>query len=114
MNYEDLGIDVYDRPVARVRSVFTYIEESNHPGLCIYILNACGIRNKLENPDFIHICQGYGVLCFNESKIENIDTPEIEELTNRHKPTNWRSGGVLLAVSKMIASKCVQTVCANE
>lgn len=84
----------------------------------IFTLNVCGIRSKIETPDFIESCKKYDVLCFSETKTDDIDTPEMMEkfkamgfqmfVRNRHKFTNRWSGGLIIAVSYKIADKCVQ------
>ena len=59
------------------RGVFSQqIEHACSPlrqDLRIITLNGCGIRSKL---DFIEICKKYEVLCFGETKTEDIDIPD--------------------------------------
>ncbi|KAL7402567.1 hypothetical protein ABVT39_016941 [Epinephelus coioides] len=63
------------------------------------------------------MCKKYEVLCFCETKTDHMDIPDLTEkfnhmgfqvFKNRHNLTNWRSGGVMIAVKKAIGHKCVQ------
>ena len=87
-------------------------------GLRILTLNVCGIRSKVDTPDFIEKCRNYDVLCLNETKTDDIDTPVMMDkfkamgfsmtVSNRHKLTNWRSGGVIIAVNLNLKDTWVQ------
>ncbi|KAL7402199.1 hypothetical protein ABVT39_011223 [Epinephelus coioides] len=93
------------------------VQKSHCDDLLIITLNVCGLRSKIEVPDFIEMCKKYEVVCFCETKTDNMDIPDLTEkfnhmgfqvFKNRHNLTNWRSGGVMIAVKKAIGHKCVQ------
>jgi hypothetical protein len=79
-------------------------------------LNVCGIKSKLEIDEFIDLCQSYDIICLTETKTDDTDNEELYEIfndigfemsiSNRCHFTNWRSGGVILAVKTEIISEC--------
>ena len=70
----------------------------------------------MELEEFTELCKKYDILCFCETKIDDVDNDDVKELfkklgfhvftKNRQKFTNWRSGGVVLAVSDVWVDKC--------
>ena len=70
-------------------------------------LNVCGILNKLQNDVFISECLSYDILCFTESKINNVDNEKVAEVfdkcgfkiyvSNRSEMNRVRSGGIMIA-----------------
>ena len=52
------------------------ISQNVIPSIKIYALNVCGIISKLKFPDIEENCANYDILCFFESKIDDLD--EIE------------------------------------
>ncbi|KAL7392396.1 hypothetical protein ABVT39_024269 [Epinephelus coioides] len=105
VDYKDFGIDK------------SGVQKSHCDDPLIITLNVCGLRSKIEVPDFIEMCKKYEVLCFCETKTDNMDIPDLTEkfnhmgfqvFKNRHNLTNWRSGGVMIAVKNAIGHKCVQ------
>ena len=80
------------------------------------ILNVCGIRSKIDTPDFREMCKSYDIICLSETKLDDVDNEDMREkfkeigftayIKNRHNFTTWRSGGVLVAIKNVWIEKC--------
>ena len=65
-------------------------------------LNVCGINRRLQYPDFLELVNKFNILCFVETKTDDVDEIEIPGFTvkmkNRFKFRKIKSGGIILAV----------------
>lgn len=96
----------------------------HHPGLQICTLNVCGIKSKIDIPDFAVMCLNYDIMCLTETKTDDVDIPELSRkfdkigfqlfASNRRKITNWRSRGVILVVHKNIIRKCTHIALSSD
>ena len=76
-------------------------------------LNVCGILSKLHNELFFDECVKYDILCFTESKINDVDNEKVKQhfdaagykvyFKNRSKMNRIRSGGIMIACKNEIA-----------
>ena len=73
-------------------------------------LNVCGILSKLYNDVFITECKSYDILCFTESKLNDVDNEKVAEtfdaagfkvfFNNRSGISRIRSGEIMIACKK--------------
>ena len=66
--------------------------------LSIGFLNVCGLRRRLEYPDFTDVLLKYDIICFAETKLDYTDVISCEGYTFFNKPRKERylrkSGGI--------------------
>lgn len=78
----------------------------NCSSVSLLSLNVCGIKNRLLYPEFRTLINSFDVLCLTETKLDDCDTIECEEFIfkfkNRHKITNYRSGGIALGYKRYL------------
>ena len=74
--------------------------------LKILSLNVCGIKSKLNCPEFIDLIKSYDVIGVQETKLDDIDCIHCIQLPgyeiickNRKKMTRYRSGGIAVLVN---------------
>lgn len=72
--------------------------------LKILSLNCCGIKQKLNYPEFKNFVANYDILCFQETKTDDLDTLHLDgfefHMKNRFKCGKKCSGGITLAYKK--------------
>ncbi|CAG2223181.1 unnamed protein product [Mytilus edulis] len=82
----------------------------------IYI-NCCGLKHKLQYPEFETLLQKHEVLCFVESKTDDMDEICIPgykiKAKNRRKISRVKSGGIVLGFRENI-SDCIQVIETNS
>ena len=65
-------------------------------------INTCGLRSKLDYPEFVELIHSYGIIGVQETKLDDIDSiqlPGYEIICqNRKKLSRYRSGGTALIV----------------
>ena len=70
-------------------------------GLSILSLNCCGIKRRLQYDEFRELITCHDILCFQETKTDDIDVLELENyefvMKNRKKYGRVNSGGIVLA-----------------
>ncbi|CAG2185838.1 unnamed protein product [Mytilus edulis] len=63
-------------------------------------LNVCGIKKRLQYPEFIELINRYDIICLQESKTDNCDEifvpGYISKMKNRHDMTFRKSGGLMV------------------
>ena len=68
--------------------------------LNILSLNVCGIKKRLQYPEFIELINRYDIICLQESKTDNCDEisvpGDISKMKNRHDMTFRKSGGLMV------------------
>ena len=81
----------------------TSIEETE---LKLLSLNVCGIRSKLNYPEFINLINSYDIVGVQETKTDELDTVDIPGykafLNNRSCISRSRSGGIGLIVKEWL------------
>ena len=69
-------------------------------------LNVCGIKSKLNYPEFLTLIKSYDIIGIQETKTDDLDTTEITGykvfLNNRSCISKNRSGGIALIVKEWI------------
>ena len=82
---------------------------SNDNLLRIVCLNCCGIKTRLQYPEFRNLIQSYEIICFVETKTENIDIIILPGykfvMKNREKNTKNRSGGIMVGFKGNLAKR---------
>ena len=70
----------------------------------VLTLNCCGIRTKLNYPEFHELVNDFDVLCLVETKTDDLDEiiipGFITKFKNRKAFANRKSGGIMLAFKK--------------
>ena len=78
----------------------------NTENLDLLILNVCGIKTKLLYPEFVNLLNKHDILCFTETKTDDLDVINHEDfifhIKNRKKISNFRSGGIALGYRKSL------------
>ena len=68
--------------------------------LRILCLNCCGLKTRLQYPEFNKLIQSYDIVCLVETKTDDIDIITSPGYTfhmkNRKKVSNKRSGGIIV------------------
>ena len=87
-------------------------------------LNVCGLCRKLENDDFVSQLSRYDILSMCETKTDDVDIDYISNslaelgftvfLQNRKRLTNWRSGGILVAVKSEMSGYVKRVNCTDD
>ena len=76
--------------------------------LKILSLNVCGIKKRLNYPEFNELIKCYDILCFTESKTDDLDTICHEDFVfyakNRLKFSRVRSGGIIIGIRKSLTT----------
>lgn len=96
----------------RKKTVLVNIDKINGNNITVISLNVCGLKSKLQIPEFISMCTDYDICIFVETKCDNLDNDHVIEcfkainyivhLQNRDNFAKHRSGGVLIAVKKSL------------
>ena len=72
--------------------------------LTVVSLNVCGLKSKLNCPDFMNFLHDYDVICIQESRLDDVDkiiVPGYKIFThNRKQIARYRSGGIALLVKE--------------
>ena len=67
-------------------------------------LNVCGIRNRILYPEFKSLLSNYDIVCFTETKVDDLDIVEYNDyifhFKNRKRLANYKSGGMALGYRK--------------
>ena len=75
----------------------------------IVYLNVCGLKTRLCFPEFLHFISQYDILCFVETKLDDIDKIDIPGYTlytnNRKLKSFVKSGGICLAVKDSLITQ---------
>ncbi len=71
-------------------------------------MNVCGLQARLQNPEFEELIKQYDILCFQESKLDDLDNEPVKEIfkklgyathiKNRFKLSNRKSGGLVICI----------------
>jgi len=78
---------------------------------CIYILclNCCGLQKRLNYPEFEILIKLNDIVCFSETKTDDLDKIELEsfefKMKNRGKFLNRKSGRLVVGYKKELESK---------
>lgn len=66
----------------------------------VLCLNCCGIKSRLRNPEFCELINSFDIVCFVETKTDDIDVIDfpgfIFNMKNRKMFSNRRSGGIVV------------------
>jgi hypothetical protein len=80
---------------------------SNDNLLRIVCLNCCGIKTRLQYPEFRNLIQSYNIVCFVETKTDDIDIITLPGykfvIENRKTITKNRSGGIMVGFKDNLA-----------
>ena len=80
---------------------------SNDNFLRIVCLNCCGIKTRLQYPEFRNLIQSYDIVCFVETKTDDIDIITLPGykfvMKNWKKITKNRSGGIMVGIKDNLA-----------
>lgn len=81
-------------------------------------LNVCGLKTKFISRDFVNFIKYYDVLCFCETKTDDVDMLSVKDVLerngfdsvfkNRSRISRYKSGGLLIAVKKNVSFKWKQ------
>ncbi|VDI23201.1 Hypothetical predicted protein [Mytilus galloprovincialis] len=81
-------------------------------------LNVCGIISKLKFPDLEEKCADYDILCFCESKLDNLDEVEFSNFVKlpplNRKGAKHKSGGIVVFVKEFLYSNIEVLECSSE
>lgn len=76
-------------------------------------INVCGINRRLNYPEFIELVNRYDLLCFTETKTDDLDTIELDNnvlfAKNRQVCARIRSGGIVVGCRENL-SKCITPI----
>ena len=74
--------------------------ENENKKVRVMCLNCCGIKTRLQYPEFISLIQSNDIMCLVETKTDDIDIIDCPgykfNMKNRRKITNKRSGGIVV------------------
>jgi hypothetical protein len=74
-------------------------ESPPHDSLNILSLNCCGIKKRLQYPEFENFVRNHDIICLVESKTDDRDEIKLSgyifKLKNRKKIAKVKSGGIL-------------------
>ena len=69
-------------------------------------INVCGLKSKLNIPEFTELINSYDIICFQETKLDDVDEINIDGYTvicqNRKKISRYRSGGTAIAAKNSL------------
>ena len=69
-------------------------------------INVCGLKSKLNIPEFTELINSYDIIGFQETKLDDVDEINIDGYTvicqNRKKISRYRSGGTAIAVKNSL------------
>jgi len=89
----------------------------NADSLHVLSLNVCGLRSKDKNLDFINYINKFDIIGFQETKLDSLDTVNIEGFTlyfkHRKDIAQKKSGGIAIAINNNISKyvKIIETEC---
>ena len=67
----------------------------------------CGINRRLNYPDFTELINRYDLLCFTETKTDDLDNVELNDYVffskNRNTCTRVRSGGIVVGIRETLS-----------
>ena len=78
-------------------------------------MNVCGLKSKLQYPEFVELVNKYDIVCFQESKTDDYDEINLSgyifEMKNRFAFSNRRSGGLVLGYKEKLQNyiECIST-----
>ena len=86
------------------------IEEHKLPNeLKIASLNVCGLKTRINYPDFIILLEKYDIVCIQESKLDIFDIIDVPEFTFFSKPRKEKylrkSGGLAYFIKNTIVDQ---------
>ena len=80
--------------------------KNNIRPLQIVCLNCCGIKTRLQYPEFGNLIQSYDIVCFVETKTDDVDLINFPgykfKMKNRKKISNRRSGGIMVGYKESL------------
>ncbi|VDI50830.1 Hypothetical predicted protein [Mytilus galloprovincialis] len=90
---------------------------TNIQNINLIYINCCGLKHKLQYPEFETLLQKHEILCFVESKTDDMDEICIPgykiKAKNRRKISRVKSGGIVLGFRENI-SDCIQVIETNS
>ena len=116
----DEPVHVYPRKFKPITG-HSYSLDPSKNNISFMCLNVCGVLDKIKNKDFLDYISKYEIISFCETKTDDADTEFVNDILgdlgystfiqNRHRLTNWRSGGVLVAVRRKLCSYVKRVMC---
>ncbi|CAG2246975.1 unnamed protein product [Mytilus edulis] len=115
--YSDfLNDDLYDRDL---NSSYSYDTSGRSPSVNstfnsnhvindvnILCLNCCGIKSRMQYPEFENIIKKHDIVCFVETKTDDIDVINFPgfhfKMKNRKTVTSRRSGGIIVGYTEKL------------
>ena len=116
---EDASLDSYVTLISDESSNESVLNQDANPrSIKIYSLNVCGIISKLKFPDLEEKCADYDILCFCESKLDNLDEVEFSNFVKlpplNRKGAKHKSGGIVVFVKEFLYSNIEVLECSSE
>ena len=76
----------------------------------ILTLNVCGLKSKLQRPDFLEYISKFDILAFQETKLDDLDNIVIDGYSgyfkNRKRLARVRSGGIAIFIKNGLTKYC--------
>ncbi|CAG2241563.1 unnamed protein product [Mytilus edulis] len=95
----------------------SHAKATNIQNINLIYINCCGLKHKLQYPEFETLLQKHEILCFVESKTDDMDEICIPgykiKAKNRRKISRVKSGGIVLGFRENI-SDCIQVIETNS
>jgi hypothetical protein len=94
--------------VASLSNSSVYNNVNSNDNLLRFVcLNCCGFKTRLQYPEFRNLIQSYEIICFVETKTDNIDIIILPGykfvMKNRETNTKNRSGGIMVGFKDNLA-----------
>ena len=75
-------------------------------------LNVCGLKTRLEYPDFVTYFSSFDIICYQETKVDEFDILSLPGFTAISQPRKQRqyrkSGGLAIFIYDNISQFCTQ------
>ena len=75
-------------------------------------LNVCGLKTRLEYPDFVTYFSSFDIICYQETKVDEFDILSLPGFTAISQPRKQRqyrkSGGLAIFIKDNISQFCTQ------
>ena len=101
MQYNNLN-DFLNRSDNTVNSLLINNDEIN-----VLSLNGCGLKRRSQYPEFIELVKNYDILCFVETKTDDMDEIDLPgyyvKMKNRSKISRVKSVGIILAYKEHLS-----------
>ena len=82
----------------------------NGQSLKIASLNVCGLKTRLEYPDFVNYFSSFDIICYQETKLDEFDIVSLPGFTAISQPRkekqNRKSGGLAFFIRDNISEYC--------